>query len=95
MKKSANVHNIYSTCLLLFYLTAVGDAAMIQDHTGAAVLVGGSGYTGGARSSIYRLPNAGASWIQLNQKLQTGRFLHVAFLVQDSVATPSGMFSLV
>ena len=66
-------------------MIAVHDAAMIQDPTGAAVLVGGSGYNGGASSAIYRLLNAGSSWIQLSQTLQTGRYWHVAFLVPDLV----------
>ena len=66
-------------------MTAVADATMLQDQTGAAVIVGGYIGGGAAVSTIYRLPNAGSSWIQLNQTLRTGHFWHVAFLVPDSV----------
>ncbi len=65
-------------------------AQMISDQNGGAILVGGRGGTFPNYKyldTLYQLPHGGADaeWFEMEQKLETGRANHVAFLVPDSL----------
>jgi hypothetical protein len=68
----------------------IEEAQMVEDQNGGVVLVGGR--TGNYLNrkyldTLYQLPHGGADteWLEMEQKLETGRAYHVAFLVPDSL----------
>jgi hypothetical protein len=65
----------------------ITSAQMVADQNGGAVLVGGSKGTYKYLDTLYQLPHGGADteWFEMEQKLETGRGRHVAFLVPDSL----------
>jgi hypothetical protein len=68
----------------------IWDAQMVADQNGGVVLVGGSkGAWGNNKylNTLYQLPHRGedTEWFEMEQKLETGRKRHVAFLVPDSL----------
>jgi hypothetical protein len=65
-------------------------AKMVSDQNGAVVLVGGRTGTWDDSKyldTLYQLPHGGADteWFEMEQKLETGKERHVAFLVPDSL----------
>ena len=60
---------------------------MVEDEDGGVVLVGGESDVEHYLDTLYRLPHReeGAKWIRMEQKLNTGRNSHVAFLVPDNI----------
>ncbi len=60
---------------------------MIEDHEGGDVLVGGHTLLVDLLDTLFRLPHGGpdAMWIELEQKIKTGRYWHTAGLVTDSL----------
>jgi hypothetical protein len=62
-------------------------AEMVADQNGGVVLVGGSKGTLNYLNTLYQLPHGGedTEWFEMEQKLETGRGDHVAFLVHDSL----------
>jgi hypothetical protein len=65
----------------------ITDAQMVADQNGGVVLVGGSKGTFKYLDTLYQLPHGGADteWFEMEQKLETGREKHVAFLAPDSL----------
>jgi hypothetical protein len=70
----------------------ITDAQMVADPNGGVVLVGGrkAAYHYPFKKyldTLYQLPHGGADteWFEMEQKLETGRAEHVAFLVPDSL----------
>jgi N-acetylneuraminic acid mutarotase len=65
----------------------IEDAQMVADQNGGAVLVGGSIGAHQYIDTLYQLPHGGedTEWFEMEQKLETGRKKHVAFLVPDSL----------
>ena len=64
----------------------IDTAQMVEDETGGVVLIGGASSSNNYLDTLFRLPHGGpdANWIQMDQKLTTGRNAHVAFLVPDN-----------
>jgi hypothetical protein len=62
---------------------------MVEDQNGGVVLIGGQISSGGNLDTlhVFQLPQGGqdAVWTKLEQKMQTGRRLHTAFLVPDNI----------
>ncbi len=59
---------------------------MVEDQNGGVVLIGGvSKYD--TLDTIYQLPHGGqdAGWTKMEQKMKTGRYQHVAFLIPDNI----------
>ena len=63
-------------------------AQMVEDPSGGVILIGGASSSKSYSDSLYRLAHAGegAKWVELPQKLSTGRYWHVAILVPDGLA---------
>jgi hypothetical protein len=59
---------------------------MVEDQNGGVVLIGGRSSVG-YLDTLYQLPHGGqdAAWTKMEQKMQTGRMLHTAFLVPDNI----------
>jgi hypothetical protein len=61
---------------------------MVEDQNGGVVLIGGSKSSSvDSLDTLYQLPHGGqdAAWIKMEQKMNTGRRLHTAFLVPDNI----------
>jgi hypothetical protein len=63
---------------------------MVEDQNGGVVLIGGESLESSSVSrldTLYQLPHGGqdAVWTKMEQKMQTGRRLHTAFLVPDNL----------
>ncbi len=60
---------------------------MVEDQNGGVVLIGGQSSSAYNLDTLYQLPHGGqdAVWIKMEQKMQTGRKDHTAFLVPDNV----------
>jgi hypothetical protein len=61
---------------------------MVEDKNGGVVLIGGRSSSVGYLDTLYQLPHGGqdAVWTKMEQKMQTGRRLHTAFLVPEKIA---------
>ena len=59
---------------------------MVEDQNGGVVLIGGLSSSVGILDTLYQLPHGGqdAGWTKMEQKMQTGRYWHAAFLVPDN-----------
>ena len=64
----------------------IEDSQMVEDQNGGVVLIGGRSSVG-YLDTLYQLPHGGqdAAWTKMEQKMQTGRKDHTAFLVPDNV----------
>ncbi len=67
---------------------------MLEDPSGGVILIGGVILNGGESSVsigyldfLYQLPHGGqdAAWTKMEQKLTTGRLVHMAFLIPDNI----------
>jgi hypothetical protein len=61
------------------------DSQMVEDRNGGVVLIGGQSSSFVKLDTLYQLPHGGqdAVWTKMEQKMDTGRFRHTAFLVPD------------
>jgi hypothetical protein len=60
---------------------------MVEDQNGGVVLIGGYSPDVGYLDTLYHLPHGGqdAVWTKMEQKMNTGRNAHTAFLVPDNI----------
>ncbi len=68
----------------------IGYSQMVEDQNGGVVLTGGkpSSFSNfDTLDTLYQLPHGGqdAVWTKMEQKMQTGRRAHTAFLVPDNI----------
>ncbi len=61
---------------------------MVEYQNGGVVLIGGYSSPGVNLDTLYQLPHGGqdAVWTKMEQKMNTGRYEHTAFLVPDNIA---------
>ncbi len=67
---------------------AIGASQMVEDQNGGVVLIGGQiSSSAGHLDTLYQLPHGGqdAVWTKMEQKMNTGREDHTAFLVPDNI----------
>ncbi len=60
---------------------------MVEDQNGGVVLIGGQSDTVDKLDTLYQLPHGGldAVWTKMEQKMNTGRHAHTAFLIPDNI----------
>jgi hypothetical protein len=60
---------------------------MVEEQKGGVVLIGGESSSVGKLDTLFQLPHGGneAVWTKIEQKMNTGRFRHTAFLVPDNI----------
>jgi hypothetical protein len=60
---------------------------IVEDQNGGVVLIGGYSAPGGNIDTLYYLPHGGqdAEWTKMEQKMNTGRRDHTAFMVPDNI----------
>jgi hypothetical protein len=60
---------------------------MVEDQNGGVVLIGGRSSSVGNLDTLYQLPHGGqdAVWTKMEQKMNTRRWDHTAFLVPDNI----------
>jgi hypothetical protein len=60
---------------------------MVEDQNGGVVLIGGQSLSVDNLDTLYQLPHRGqdAVWTKMEQKLETGRKFHTAFMVPDNI----------
>jgi N-acetylneuraminic acid mutarotase len=60
---------------------------MVEDQNGGVVVIGGRSLSSGNLDTLYQLPHGGqdAVWTKMEQKMNTGRYAHTAFLVPDNI----------
>jgi N-acetylneuraminic acid mutarotase len=65
----------------------ISSSKMVEDQNGGVVLIGGYSSPGGNLDTPYQLPHGGedAVWTKMEQKMNTGRRQHTAFLVPDNI----------
>jgi N-acetylneuraminic acid mutarotase len=65
----------------------IDESQMVEDQNGGVILIGGWSPSVGNLDTLYQLPHGGqdAVWTKMDQKMQTGRRLHTAFLVPDNI----------
>ncbi len=59
---------------------------MVEDHNEGVVLIGGEASSFNNLDTLYQLPHGGqdAIWTKMEQKMNTGRQEHTAFLIPDN-----------
>jgi hypothetical protein len=64
----------------------IDKAEMVEDQSGGVILVGGESDSDKYLDNLFQLQHGGedAVWAEMEQKLKTGRWGHVAFLVPDN-----------
>ena len=62
---------------------------MVEDPQGGVILVGGKSYWEDSSYKLFRLPQLGARWVEMPQKLAVGRYFHIAVLVSSTFANCS------
>jgi hypothetical protein len=64
---------------------------MVEDQNGGFVLIGGKSSSVADLDTLYQLPHGGqdAAWTKMEQKLNTGRRFHTAYLVPDHIVDGS------
>jgi hypothetical protein len=64
----------------------ITDSQMVEDQNGGVVLIGGR-RIGVSLDTLYQLPHGSqdAVWTKMEQKMNTGRHYHTAFLVPDNI----------
>jgi hypothetical protein len=65
----------------------IDSSEMVEDQNGGVALIGGWLTSGDILDTLYQLPHGGqeAVWTKMEQKMQTGRKDHTAFLIPDNV----------
>jgi hypothetical protein len=65
----------------------IGLSQMVEDQNGGVVLIGEYSSSVDTSYTLYQLPQGGqdAVWIKMEQKINTGRSAHTAFLVPDNI----------
>jgi hypothetical protein len=65
----------------------IDESQMVEDQNGGVVLIGGYSDSIDNLDTLYQLPHGGqdAVWTKMEQKMQTGRKDHTAFLIPDNV----------
>jgi hypothetical protein len=65
----------------------IGFSQMVEDQNGGVVLIGGRLSSKLKLDTIYQLSHGGqdAVWTKMEQKMNTGKYLHTAFLVPDNI----------
>ena len=65
----------------------IDDSQMVEDQNGGVVLIGGESSSVSNLDTLYQLPHIGqdAVWTKMEQKMQTGRSYHTAFMVPDNI----------
>jgi hypothetical protein len=65
----------------------ISRSQMVEDQNGGVVLIGGYSSSVDNLDTLYQLSHGGqdAVWTKMDQKMQTGRRLHTAFLVTDNI----------
>jgi hypothetical protein len=65
----------------------IAASQMVEDQNGGVVLIGGYSPPIGSLDTLFHLPHGGqdAVWTKMEQKMQTGRRQHTAFLVPDNI----------
>ncbi len=60
---------------------------MVEDQNGGVVMIGGESSSVANLDTLYQLPHGGqdAVWTKMEQKMDTGRSDHTAFLVPDNI----------
>jgi N-acetylneuraminic acid mutarotase len=60
---------------------------MVEGQNKGVVLIGGVSSSSVYLDTLYQLPHGGqdAVWTQMEQKMKTGRYQHVAFLIPDNI----------
>jgi hypothetical protein len=60
---------------------------MVEDQNGGVVLIGGYSQSAGRLDTLYQLSHGGqdAVWLNMEQKMNTGRKEHTAILIPDNV----------
>ncbi len=60
---------------------------MVEDQNGGVILIGGESSTVDNLDTLYQLPHGGldAVWTKMEQKMNTGRYAHTAFLIPDNI----------
>jgi hypothetical protein len=68
-------------------LFGIDESQMVEDQNGGFVLIGGYSASVANLDTLYQLPHGGqdAVWTKMEQKMNTGRFRHTAFLVPDNI----------
>ncbi len=66
----------------------IDESQIVEDQNGGVVLIGGRSPSVENLDTLYQLPHGGqdAVWTKMEQKMQTGRRLHTAFLVPEKIA---------
>jgi N-acetylneuraminic acid mutarotase len=66
---------------------AIDGCQMVEDQNGGVVLIGGESSSVNNLDTLYKLPHGGqdAVWTKMEQKMNTGRSSHTAFLVHDNI----------
>jgi hypothetical protein len=67
--------------------SGIEHSQMVEDQNGGVVLIGGYSSSAVTHDTLYQLPHGGqdAVWTKMEQKMQTGRRAHTAFLVPDNI----------
>ena len=65
----------------------IRESQLVEDGEGGVLLVGGVSRSDGIQNSIFRLSHGGddATWVELEQKMKIGRYIHSAFLIPDDI----------
>ncbi len=65
----------------------ISSSQMVEDQNGGVVLIGGYQQSATNLDTLYQLPHGGqdAFWTKMEQKMQTKRYYHTAFLVTDNI----------
>jgi hypothetical protein len=68
-------------------LFGIDNSQMVEDQNGGVVLIGGYSPSVGRLDTLYQLPHGGqdAVWTKMEQKMNTGRREHTAFLVPNNI----------
>jgi hypothetical protein len=63
------------------------DSQMVEDQNGGVILIGGYSPLVGSLDTLYQHPHGGqdAVWTKMEQKMNTGRSEHTAFLVPENI----------
>jgi hypothetical protein len=66
--------------------SGIEHSQMVEDQNGGVVLIGGYSSSAVTHDTLYQLPHGGqdAVWTKMEQKMNTGRERHTAFLIPDN-----------
>jgi hypothetical protein len=65
----------------------ISESQMVEDQNGGIFLIAGYSSSVGILDTLYQLPHGGqdAVWTKMEQKMNTGRRDHTAFMVPDNI----------